>query len=415
MKRKKYRICSLLLASAALCAAAIGVLASDSGNYPHVNADGSLDVAAYFHCNDIIFSAGDEFFDFIIDGEDASFTFEQELAADNFSLTFAGAEENAGFEGASFYLTDSEDTSESIKLQYAALSDSMSAFTLNDSHRSYTVSASAFKESDYDIAFNYNKNAGTVEDSVNFSIPITTNADGSAFKGFESGKVKLEVHLQGAKGSFLRLKTINQQRFGNIYNADAVAPMICVGDTPRTVAKDSVITLPTAYAVDVLSTKATVKMTVQSGDGEIVESIDGTRLEGIDPATAYQIKIEKYGIYRLEFIASDGINTTRDIVSRIRVLDGTPPVLKLSGTVSPSVNVGDKITFPQMTATDDNSENVSTWVNVQYPSGKVTCEQSSFVATEEGQYILTFCAMDEDKNIRRVEQKTYAEPKAEEE
>ena len=125
----------------------------------------------------------------------------------------------------------------------------------------------------------------------------------------------------------------------------------------------------------------------------------------------YRIKIEQYGNYSLEFVATDGVNTTRTIVTAIRVLDETAPELQLKKAIPGSHKVGEKITFPELIVTDNvtDKEKLVTWVNVIHPDGTMTYEKDSVKLKLEGVYEIRFQALDEAGNITFVTTKTYAE------
>ena len=175
--------------------------------------------------------------------------------------------------------------------------------------------------------------------------------------------------------------------------------------------KGTTVTLPTAFAMDVLADSATVTMTVKAPDGNVVKDTDGKELSKVTAEKAHRIKIEQYGNYNLEYVATDGTNTTRTIVTSIRVLDETAPELTWKDSVPVLHKVGDKLTFPEIILSDNVTENdkIVTWITVIHPDGTMTHEKNSMELSQEGVYEIRFQAMDEAGNITFVTTKTYAE------
>lgn len=396
MKLKK-TILSLGLSVAMLAGIAVSATAQDT-----------VQIDKLFTVKGATIKVTNEYTDFVMTGESAEITFNRPLASDGFSLSFAGVNKNT-MKKIDFVLTDSEDSSTGAKLNFLRMNDKYTAVALNDSKRSYITNGSMYLENDADFYFTYNADSKVLTDSSSYTVAVSSNVDGTAFEGFDSHLVNLKIELSGKKGSIFRLREINRQRFGSDYASDTVEPMITVVGSVDAVTKGSKVTLPTAFATDVFAESATVTMSVKNPDGEVIFSTDGKKLENVSPEKAYEIAIDMYGDYRIEYQATDGKNTTRVVSTQIPVADDSKPEITLAQALPTEGKVGETLTLPEVTYTDNVTEkdNIVSWVVAAYPSGKVGGVKGSLVYNEKGQYRLTFYAMDEEGNVRSLSQTIY--------
>ena len=392
----------------------VGSLTSASkqpaGGYSYKDADGQIDLAGYFTVEGADIRMQEESMDFVMTGTEATISFNKPLAADSFTLYFAGVADNT-LQAAEITITDVEKAEQELEFTFSRLNDLYSGFTLNDAARSYMINGSFYLENEAPFVVTYDEDTRSVSYGSNSQVSIMNRMDGGAFKGFSSGKVNMKIQLTGETGSIFRLSELNMQRLGSHYSEDNVLPMICIQNPIETAMKGATITLPTAFAMDVLADHATATMTVKDPAGNVVKDTEGKELSKVVPEKTHRIKIEQYGNYSLEFVATDGVNTTRTIVTAIRVLDETAPELQLKKAIPGLHKVGEKITFPELIVTDNvtDKEKLVTWVNVIHPDGTMTYEKDSVKLKLEGVYEIRFQALDEAGNITFVTTKTYAE------
>lgn len=389
----------------------LGIVASlVAGMVSFATDDGTVQMEKLFQVEGAQVNVQEQSVDFIMKGETATVTFVKPLASDGFSLSFAGVDDNS-MQQIDFVLTDSVDDKSSTKLNFIRMNDTYTAVALNDSERSYITNGSMYLNNDTDFYFTYNADSQVFTDSASYTIPVSANVDGSAFKGYTSQMLDLTVVLHGETGSVFRLKDMNRQRMGRDYEIDNVEPIITLTNGVAEAKKGSTIKLPTAFATDVLSDTASVKMSVLDPEGNVVKAIDGTKLEDVTPDKAYEITIDSYGDYRLEYQATDGKNKTRTVSSQIHVVDDSKPIVKLSELLPESAKVGDELVLPELSCEDNvtTAENLVTWVTVKCPSGKMCGVKKSIILEEKGQYQFSFHGMDEEGNIRSIVQKIYVE------
>ena len=410
--RKRRVLVALAVVLTTLAGSLLASAATDkkSGGYSYLDKDGNIDLPAYFKTEGLDTVLQEESIDFVMSGTKATLSFQKELAADSFALSFSGVEGNT-LETVEIELTDVENPEEKASLIFSAMSSTSSTVKAGNTNRSFIINGSLFAENNYDFYAHYDAEYRNFSDNMTYRIPIVESLDGSIFSGFSSHKVNVSVYLEGEKGGVFRVTELNRQRLGSLYTEDTETPGITVMGTLNKAVIGSTITLPKAFATDVLADKATVTMTVENPDKEIVKAIDGTKLDQVTPDKEYKIKIEKNGTYRVSYQATDGKNQTRAVTYPIMIRDNEAPKQKLSESISTSVKVGDKLQFPEVICTDNVSkeDEISCWITVKNPSGVVTEAKREVEFKEEGLHEITFLAIDAMGNMSRMKVSTYAE------
>ncbi len=414
IKNMKKRIIAVLAVSmmVLMCGFYAAASETEAGGYPYLQEDGQIDLVGYFETDGVDISLSENNMDFVMNQEQATIRFKKALAADGFLLKFSGVE-GSKFSKIEYVLTDAENPEESIKVVYFYMSDSQTAVSVNEGGRSYLIAGSLNTENDNDFSVGYNADSRCINNGSELSVRVKANQDESAFRGFSSQTVTLSVALYGDAGSTFRLTELNYQRFGTNYTEDKTEPMVCVTNPVNYAIKGAVIPVETAFATDVLADHAAVTITVKDPERSIVTAEDGTKLENVTPDRNYYIKIADYGDYWIEYSATDGKNKTHMLGRQIRVLDVAAPKFTLSETMKVLWQVGDTVVFPQMSCSDNRTEeeDMVCWITVKHPDGVVTTEKNELQLTEKGIYEISFMAMDETGNISSVTEKICAEEK----
>ena len=410
--RKRRVLVALAVALTTLAGSLLASAATDKkvGGYSYLDKEGKIDLPAYFKTEGLDTVLQEESIDFVMSGTQATISFQKELAADSFALSFSGVEGNT-LKTVEIELTDVTNPEEKASLIFTAMSSTSSTVRVGNTNRSFIINGSLFAENNYDFYAHYDAEYRNFSDNMTYRIPVVESLDGSIFSGFSSHKVNLTVYLEGEKGGVFRMTELNRQRMGSLYTEDTETPGITVMGNLNKAVIGSTVTLPKAFATDVLADKATVTMTVENPDKEIVKATDGTKLEQVTPDKEYKIKIEKNGTYRVSYQATDGKNQTRAVTYPIMIRDNEAPKQKLSESIPTSVKVGDKLQFPEVICTDNVSkeDEISCWITVKNPSGVVTEAKREVELKEEGLYEITFLAIDAMGNMSRMKVSTYAE------
>lgn len=385
----------------------------DETNYKYLDSKGNIDLTGYFDVKGAKKKLTNNSIDFEMSGNEATVTFNKELATNGFNASFNVAGKKGTVEKVEFLITDSEDENKSISLAFGKMNKENVSVNLNNSNRSYMAKGTFVENGKTDINFSYDAEAYSFTDKNMFNIPVTSYLSGEAFSGFNTGKIKLQIKVTGKKGSVLSVKMLNSQRFTKNNTNDNVTPYICIPNQIKKANYGSTIKTPVAFAMDVLSENSTIQMTVTSPDGKNVKDVDGKELKDVDPSTQYSFKVDQYGSYRLTYKASDGKNSTRNITYQIAIGDNHSPEISFEEEIPETITVGEKLTIPSVKITDNATKenDITKYVTVRDPQGRIKNASGSVEITEAGRYVITFGAMDESGNVVRQQAVVIAKEK----
>lgn len=350
--------------------------------------------------------------DFTLTEKTASIKFKRALSASGFSLYWNGVEDQQKLlDTMVVALKDSADENRSVQVTYETLSDDYTAMQFNGEDRAYLVAGATYKANatDFSLMFQENTNVFT-DEAESFEIESHNYNNGDHFAGFPSLAVNLEFTLSGKPGASFSLKALNDQFFGSEFSLDETEPRLAIStEAVKEATLNSTVTILPAAALDVFQEESTIQLTVNTPEGEILETEDGIKLSKVDGTKAYIVKLTEYGVYRVKYVVSDGINKSRGMGYQITVSDTGAPVVELAEEMNNFLTVGKEFTFPKIKVTDNASKECTTWINVMHPDGYMSCEKDSFTPDKEGHYTITFNAMDENGNIGRLRVQVYAE------
>jgi hypothetical protein len=371
-------------------------------------ADGQIDLLGYFQMEGITAQLQEEAICFTLTAETASITFARPLTADGFSIRWNGVDDGEKkVDTLAVTISDKEQPALAVSLNYQKMNEQYCSVKYNGTGRTYLAAGSLYKQNDADTFLYYSREGSSFSDGAGFNVLIEKYLDGTDFKGFSSGAVNMRMDITGQVGGSFLLKSINEQRFGSQYAEDDSDPVLGLPDHAEKALYQSVVTVGGAVAYDVLSSDASVTLTVKDPAGEIVKDINGTALEDVDGRQCYQFRVEQFGTYNIGYKTSDGINTSRSMGYRMNVLDNGGPVITIDGTV-PALTVGQMYTFPTMTVTDNAEDECTSWITVLHPSGILTRESTSFVPEQEGNYTIMYMAVDSSGNVGKLIAETHA-------
>ena len=383
--------------------------AAKEANYPYMK-DGKIDMLGYFDVKGATNALKTDSVDFTLTEQTATITFKKSLAADIFSLHWNGVDDSKKLlESLSVVMTDTKDSNSSLKVTFSKVNDINTAVTLSGEGKTYLIPASTYKVNQTDMELAYDAATKSLSDGNSDTFYPAKSQNGNDFEGFQSHSLTVTIEVTGKVGATFSLKELNTQRFGSDYQTDNVEPDICIPFSLTKALYNSVVTLPTAMAADVLADNATLKMTVKTPSGKIATDKAGTSLKDVDGNASHKLKVNEYGLYRVSYAASDGTNQTRDIGYTISVTDMGAPAVQLASEFPQKITVGTEVKFPKMKITDNAKGNCATWINVKHPSGIITHETTGFKPEEKGKYTIIFSAVDSSGNIGSLTMETNAE------
>lgn len=331
-------------------------------------------------------------------------TYANALAAE-LSLVLESVPGYSSFESLVFTLTDSQDSSACVSATLR--NDATGAvFMAGGSSVSLEQSFRASSAQRFTIGF-----SGT-EFSVNgVRMPVTSTQDGEPFSGFSSGMVYLKVEMNGIGGAAAhKVVSVNDYPFTES-TRDLVSPKIVIlSDYGGCFSSGDTYTIGRAVAADVLSPAVTFGLTVRDPEGNIVSDVNGVRLENVDPGIEYTIRLELFGQYKVSYTAAeDSVFIPRpnsvSLGYALNVEDSVPPEIKMEGSLVQTAKVGEVITLPAYTVTDNETAQSEIIVNayVLNPNGSlIMLSGNSFKPSYAGVYEFRITAMDADGNLSMI-------------
>lgn len=241
------------------------------------------------------------------------------------------------------------------------------------------------------LSLTYKKATKSFADSEGNSLgKLTTTLNGDAFNGFPSGKVFVVISAGtvGEKGFRFNLSQLNNQAFASDDLFFDNYPELSVNGTIALQADvGATISIPSAYACDVLSPYASLNVSARRD----MESL----LEATDIEKPLELTLDSFGSYYVSYNYSDG-SVERSVTYQIQAMEHNAPQCE-EVTLPKEAKLGSKVEIPQMTATDDASETVTVSVIVlgpDYNMHNILPEDMSFTANKAGKWTVIYYVYD---------------------
>ena len=164
------------------------------------------------------------------------------------------------------------------------------------------------------------------------------------------------------------------------------------------------VEIPALLVGDVLSEIASVTVSVVGPDGKAVNAIDSTLLSKASAERNYFIKLTQVGTYKVQYMVTDTAGFRQMVEKSILVPDVKAPTVVINGKIPMSAKVGDKITIPKFTATDDFSEEVTCYVIVMTPTSYATVTTANQIElTSAGKWLIRYFVYDSYYNCTIID------------
>ena len=292
-------------------------------------------------------------------------------------------------------LVDSLDSSISAELQFA--SDGTYCYKYaNGILLSKEILADAVIA---DISYDYQTN----EVSMGGTYGTLTEADGSMFGGFTSGRIYMDFCIEDVTGnSEVVIKSIKNQKMNIDILSDRIKPDIYAEHDYGVVIHKvgDVIKLYDVVADDVLSGYVHMTLTVTKGE-EVVTSDNGLSLREVTPQVD-SFTISDTETYSLKYTASDWYGNENTYLVRFYVVEKNAPTIKVSSWKN-KFEIG-KINLPTVSVKDDVTKEPVVYMTIFGPNGEIyKISGNTFTAKLKGQYVLRITAFDEVGNTSVVE------------
>ena len=380
---------------------------AEIGSYtlPVVDTNGSLNHCAYFYDETGKVTVKENKDDISLSfSQDAEISFINLLSADEFAIQFS--EQTTNFEEITLKLTDEKNKNVSL------------TFVINVAEKTVTADGQEASLGD-NLRLKYRDVSRIITDYDDVELlACATDDNGQPFDGF-SGGVYLTIGFRNVTGSSsICINRLNNQALGHKDSTDAdfSEPQISIVSALSSKQKmGETFVFPEIAAFDVLSDITEKTVTVEAPDGT----------EYTEPFT-----ISQYGRYKMLITAKDSCGNKVKVNKVVFVNDDIAPTLTVNALSKTDYKVGDTVTVPTYTATDD-MENLRVDVILILPDSQVRLltsdlngeiiyalsdatlygstfrvDNSSFRAEQEGTYILRYVANDEQYN-RAVQELTF--------
>ena len=349
-----------------------------------------------------------------------SISFVNPLLANGFSVAFAVPGNAQNFQTVTLQLRDSANSQIGFDLELRAITEGSDVgrktyvrmggvdYAMNgtfnsikDGNEVASITPMSLQYEDGQI-IDYSKNV-VCTPSVGF--------DGSAFKGFPSGKVYFSVVFNDVSGSagitFVRI--CNQTLYADFTRKgeprafeDFISPSIVLDSIlPDEFHLNETVNIPFARGYDELSTHMEVYVSLQSPNGQYLY-----KDEKIENVNSFQI--DTYGTYRLRYYTKDDNGNDKETNYTIAAKDLYAPTLVYNGAETLTRSIGDELTYAsaasKVIVLDERDESPQLFVLIIAPDLSVetlteTGVQTSYTFTRKGSYCLRYYAFDSQYNI----------------
>ena len=307
------------------------------------------------------------------------------------------------------YLTDASDLNKSIfvELQTNALTNKVN-LCINGEDYSAAFAGSLVGAAVELIRLRYND--GYFYDANGDGLKLvapTRYANGEPFKGF-GDLIYVSFALVRAdetKETALRLYSVNGQQLTSDLETDAVNPTIATTvELGGVYEQGDTIDLAAVQAYDVLSGikdgSLTLTVSYTSGGNEYyAKDTSGQTLQNVSAKIGYTLQLNETGAYKAVYTVSDGKGNTYVKTFTFEVMKHQKSVITLKGDLPTSVKAGSVVEVPlaDVAFADENEKNL-VWVVCISPSTNTYTlmrdDDMAFYATELGDYVIRYCALD---------------------
>lgn len=373
----------------------------------------NVDLSKYFIANhDVSFNKTSSYLSIETEADNTLVEFATKQLASGFSLNLDVDPEKNNFKAFNVYLREVNNENNFIKITFEKGNNSTSYMSVNDG-LAYNIKASFFGGgiATFDIVYD-NSLLKIASEGSDVKLDITKDMFGNIFKGFSSSLIYVSFEFVGVSGpSALRVMRVVNQNFGDL-SVDLIKPKVALLDSVKTrySIHDEVVLLP-AVAVDVLDPNVTAYYSVYDPDGELVKDVNGKEVFEIDVSKTPTIKLDKNGVYTVDYYAVDWNNRAlKNFSYTLEVVDEVPPVITLGEITARSAKVGDRVAIASATAIDNIDGNIDVAVFIVRPDGKyIVVKNGNYTFTASGIYTVKYYAVDESGNTVTVTYKINVE------
>lgn len=368
---------------------------------PNANISGNIDKASLFVTSDTV-TAGygkvtdkdtSEYTQYTF-SENGTVAYVNPLLASNFAIQLNITKGN--FEVLNVYMTDVVDKTQRAKYTFINRNTYV-GFKLNDGIE-YRLSKQSFHKPQVSFYIEYDWfNAEILLENGDTAFALTD--DGSVY--FTSGKIYYEMEMLEVTGeSKIIVQKIRNQTLTTSTRDNGSPEGTILGEYKRNYDLGAVVELYNFVGGDAIDpTVSEVKMTMayQNADESftVIYDIHGDKMEKVNPAERRQVKLDKYGTYKVTYEVTGG--NSYDFI--LNVKDYTAPVVTWKNQIADEYKTGDTVLL-SATATDEVSSNMKIYYTVSTADCVIVFfnEETAYTFTKAGKYTLYAYTYDDNGN-----------------
>ena len=368
---------------------------------PAANISSNIDKATLFVTSDSVTAGYGKVTDKDT-SEYAQYTFSQEgtlayvnpLLAGNFAIQLNITQGNFGI--MNVYMTDAVDKTQRAKYTFINRNTYV-GFKLNDGIE-YRLRKQSFNkpQESFNIEYNWHDAEILLE---NGDTAFSLTNDNSVY--FTSGKIYFEMEMLEVTGeSKIVIQKIRNQTLTTSTRDNGAPEGTMLGEYKRNYDLGSVVELFNFVGGDAIDpTIGEVKMTVQYQNADdsftTINDSNNVKLEKVNPANAYQIKLNNFGTYKVTYEVTGG----NSYAYMLNVNDYKAPEVTWKYAISDEYKAGDKIML-SATATDECSGEMKIYYTVSTPKGLVEFfnVENEYTFTQAGSYTVYAYTYDDNGN-----------------
>ena len=355
--------------------------------------EGGIDMSKYFLAPDYTASGTNVAYDFTTAVSASELEFIQPVQAHSFSFRFGVPVLEGDF--FDVMLRDKADKNVAVRLRFYK----NGTLSLNGGT---PVSAENLFGEDGEFTLNYTDATRSFTNGSGGTLGMAANTvSGTPFTGFTSGEVYLSVINGENGGAFtVRVKQINNQVITRS-SRDNIAPQLFLDERMGgSFLPDETVTVYPVKAYDVLGGIASATVSVRNlTAGGYVRDGQGRELKDVSAYEVYTFTVSEIGSYRIEYTVTDTAGRESSAAKIVNVFDLVPPTIEVNGKVPQSAKIGETVTVPEMTVTDNLGGDIVSYIVIIAPDGATSIYENGFVAERSGEYIVRYTAIDASSQI----------------
>lgn len=330
----------------------------------------------YWLTDGLTCTEGNSYLQYATAADGATMTFIPSVRVGVYSLRFVSVAGQSNFTSVNVYLSDSVDKTQAVEISFRKVDQGAAMYVNGVYAKSVRATFSGSLAPFYvELRGNdlYDYDGG-------YLTTVTAYRNGAAFNGFSSDKIYTTLTFGGVTGvSAIRLERVGNQSFYKASVDDVRPTIVFDGAFDYVLKKGETVTVPAAYAADILSGDCTVQLTVMR---------NGQTLYAAPHKDPYTFTLEEAGEYILTFTATDNDDNTAQ-TRLIIIADAEEAVAIALGAHASTGTVGNSVKIAEAVVTAENGYTLYTFV--VDPTGTMTLiKDNAFTPKQAGRYIVRY-------------------------